>query len=889
MKQIFLVILCLQVTCNAHSQGITLLYKGGGNANWNDPANWIQTNTPVGQTPIQRAPTELDDVVISSSQSGILAPNFGFSDSLVVGGNSTTGNRCKSMHVSSTDFGGAAVSSGGNPALINVYTTNGGFVLIDSGSNFRFGRFQLYGGNPAITDLEITNSTFGSLFSHADWSSIELSPNGKVKLSNTIYGGYRFGSQSTGGNIFVENCTFKLHSFLLGDNSSATILNSTIQDDLNNQGITFHVGKNANFVSSSVSIKSYCCIDFFTSGSVLNGNIGLLNSIGNLNFNQEDPLNPLPNIINGSIDLSGGIGIGIDGDVTISGNIINQGSVYPFPSITPVLINGQNIFKIGGIFNYGNTDSINDCANNFCHFKLEFFGSTNSNIVWPIGFPIDTFIVNKSGCAKVTAANSLYVSGAARIQSGQLVLDPNDTIPYQLVCAGDLNISQGGGIFLRKNAAGVAANIAVDGNIYDYNTVADSTCPGLSNPYNGVVTLYRKAAQNTGSNSVTIMSTGNIGNLNLIGENASDFALGGNLTVNNFSFLNAGKLLLGDHNLIVNGNISNYGPDNYFVTNGLGKLQLNNIGPVATVFPVGTSPASYTPATLTNVGTIDNFNMNVQPLVLSGGITGNKYISGVVNKTWNIEESIPGAGNVVLTLQWNAEDELAGFTRDNAWLSHYTSGAWNNGALMTANGANPYSLTRNNVTNFSPFAVMGTSGVVPVTLIDFNGKYTGKAIELKWSTETEINTNYFTLEKSFGQGLFKPLIDIRASGNTQGKKSYQHIDNTLLKPIDYYRLKMVNIDGSYTYSKTIAVAVPTDYAISIFPNPVTAELFIRLQDVSAETQINIFNAKGNLVRELKLKAGVTLTSINMFGLTAGAYSITFNSMNMKKVLKFIKQ
>ena len=51
MKQTLLIILCLNVFGNVHSQGITLLFKGGGSGGWNDPVNWIQINTPVGQTP----------------------------------------------------------------------------------------------------------------------------------------------------------------------------------------------------------------------------------------------------------------------------------------------------------------------------------------------------------------------------------------------------------------------------------------------------------------------------------------------------------------------------------------------------------------------------------------------------------------------------------------------------------------------------------------------------------------------------------------------------------------------------------------------------------------------------------------------------------------------
>ena len=347
--------------------------------------------------------------------------------------------------------------------------------------------------------------------------------------------------------------------------------------------------------------------------------------------------------------------------------------------------------------------------------------------------------------------------------------------------------------------------------------------------------------------------------------------------------------MLCHHNLVVNGNISNYSPTRYFVTNGLGKLQVNNIGNIETVFPVGVSTSSYNPATLTNFGTTDNFRVNVQPQVWSGGIAGSAYTDGVVNRTWNVDESIPGASDVTLTLQWNAEDELAGFTRNTSWLSHYTSGAWNTGTQMSSNGSNPYYLTRNNITGFSPFAVMGTSIVLPIVLPDFYGRYKDRAIALNWSTETELNTKYFTVEKSFDQVLFSPLTSIPASGNSQGTKNYNHVDNTLLKAINYYRLKIVDVDGRYTYSKIIAVSAPTDNLVFIFPNPAKDELFIRLQDLLGETEISIIDIKGICIRKLKLKAGITATSINTTDLPTGIYSIIFDFGKLKETLQFIKQ
>ncbi len=877
MKPVFIFILLFTLVGSVYSQGITLLYKGGGYSDWNDAASWIQINTPNGQLPIQRIPTELDDVVFSKALSGIASANFSAdpgTQNFTIGGSGTTGKRCRSMHISNTEIYFAQTENlDYYGATLQVYTSNGGFVLIDSGANLARGIFELNGGNTAIIDLEIINSSYGTLFSHGSWSNIELKSTARARFTNSTLQASAI--VADGGELYTDNCGFRTVNFQMLGSSTATILNSSIEslDHLN-----FLIGRDVHFVSENFNISTNFGLTLCTSGSVLNGNVRTF-YWGDVKFVQEDPAKPLPNIVNGNVTFGETNGLDIAGGLKISGDLFFYIDPRGMIDTTHAYVNGQRIFKMGGLYA--------SCPQGFCNSKIEFFGNTNSNVNWPIGFPVDTLIINKSGCAKVTFTNSLYVSAVAKIQQGQLVLDPNDTIPYKLVCAGDLNISQGGGVFLRKNAAGIVANMAIDGNVYDYNTIADSNCVGLSNPYNGDITLY-KTSQGS-NNTLAIMSNSNIGNVNLIGEPGADFVLGGNLMVNNFSFVNTGKLLLGAYNLTVNGSILNYGPSNYFVTNGLGKLQINNIGNVATTFPVGISSSSYTPATLTNVGTIDNFSVNVQPQVLSGGNAGRAYTSAVVNRTWSIDESIPGGSNVSLTLQWNAADELAGFTRNAAWLSHYTSGAWNTGTQMPATGAGPYSITRNNITNFSPFAVMGSSVALPVTLLDFYGRNSDKGITLSWSTETELNTKYFTVEKSFDQVLFNPVVNVSAAGNSSGKKNYQYVDNGFLKAINYYRLKNVDLDGVYTYSKTIAVTAPMDNSILIFPNPVKDELFIRLQDALAETKISIIDSKGISVKELKLKAGTTNISINISDLSPGIYSIVFYAGKAKNTQQFIKQ
>lgn len=892
---IFTLLLCNTYAQQSNTNGITLLWIGNGGGYWQDSLNWIQIHVPAGERAVHRIPTEADDVIFSQSISGIDSVDLNVNSSpvdysqvhpLEVGGIDSTGPRCRSIHISGTSLtlGPGGVDAG---IIIDVFTRNGGHIIIDSASSLMYGQFQLHGGDSSVTDLVIENSNIGLIFSHAVWSLISLDSLAKVRLLGSKLGIWDLTSRS-GGNFYAKDCLINSPDVHLGDNSVDTFLNSKIYVDGNAfVELGFFIGRNSHFVSSGVSIESFEQIYFTTSGSVLNGNVKCDYADGYFVFDQEDPLHPLPNIINGNLEVSENNEFPIKGNVKISGNFINHSFPmdYYLDSAT-IKINNKNIFLIGGLPNYGTSDSIIGCAQDYCHFSIEFFGDSDSYVRWPIGFPIDTLIINKVNCAKVTFANSVYVSGNAFIQGGQLELDPNDTIPYKMVCKGNLNILQGGGLFLRRDSTGAVANIAIGGSLYDYNTQSDTACAGFNNPYNGTVTLYNPTFH-AKHDTISIAGNSQIGNFNLIGQDASAFILASDMSVNNFTFTNPGKFLLGDHHLTVAGSITGYGSKDYFVTNGNGALQLNRIGSAATIFPVGADTVSYDPATILNTGTQDNFSVSVTPHVLSGGTTGYAYTAGVVDRTWHIAESVPGSSNVSLTLQWNAADELRGFPRNTAYVAHYTSGSWNTGAQMSAVGAGPFTLTRSGITGFSPFAIMGPAGSLPVSLIDFYGEYAAKAITLKWHTADELNTSSFTLEKSFSQQAFTPIASIPAFV-ARGNNGYQYVDAGVFATVNYYRLKIRGADGNYIYSKTIAVAAPGSL-FTAYPNPAKDQVFISLPISVAPGMLTITDAKGGVVKTVPAPAGVVTTSVNVSGLPAGLYSIILHAGNSTQSVRFVKQ
>src|SRR5206468_8348027 len=111
------------------------------------------------------------------------------------------------------------------------------------------------------------NSTFGSLFSHNDWSDIGLQPGSSARFIGSTLGGESLITGSARASLYAENCTFMTGGIFLADSSSATILNTSIQNDGNNSYMDFRIGKGANFVSSNVNVTSARILDFYTSGS----------------------------------------------------------------------------------------------------------------------------------------------------------------------------------------------------------------------------------------------------------------------------------------------------------------------------------------------------------------------------------------------------------------------------------------------------------------------------------------------------------------------------------------------------------------------------------------------------------------------------------------------
>lgn len=314
-------------------------------------------------------------------------------------------------------------------------------------------------------------------------------------------------------------------------------------------------------------------------------------------------------------------------------------------------------------------------------------------------------------------------------------------------------------------------------------------------------------------------------------NNAAGLTTTAGLTINDTLQLVSGKLSLGANNLTLTSSASLLGSSsaNYIVTNGTGSLVINNIGlggrTGAVVFHVGTA-ANYSPATLTNIGTADNYNARVIagsfPAFTGNTSSGTAYTSNAVDANWIIGEAVSGGSNLAISLQWNAAQELTGFTRTSSYIARYLANGWNNYAASAATGANPYVSSVTGVTVLAPMGV-GSNGTLPVSWISFTANANGMDAVLNWATATETNNKGFEVERSLDGATFKAIGFVKGNVNSGSVKNYRFTDDRALELFAgasvYYRLKQVDLDGNYSYSNIALLSIEEGSDISLYPNP----------------------------------------------------------------------
>ncbi len=210
-------------------------------------------------------------------------------------------------------------------------------------------------------------------------------------------------------------------------------------------------------------------------------------------------------------------------------------------------------------------------------------------------------------------------------------------------------------------------------------------------------------------------------------------------------------------------------------------------------------------------------------------------------------------------------------------------------------GANGYVL-QTAVSSFSSFYFAANNIVLPVDLTTFNGSLQSNlSTLLKWKTENEINTKGFELERSVDGNNFKQITFVHATGNNNGILNYSFTDNDAIEQLSnilYYRLKIINKDGSFNYSNIIAITLPiTKASISIVPNPVFNDVKGNIvSPITGNVMLRIFDNTGRIIfqNNMVLKKGNNNFIQNVGQLSKGIYYIEITGKGITSRTQFQK-
>jgi len=239
-----------------------------------------------------------------------------------------------------------------------------------------------------------------------------------------------------------------------------------------------------------------------------------------------------------------------------------------------------------------------------------------------------------------------------------------------------------------------------------------------------------------------------------------------------------------------------------------------------------------------------------------------------------------GGSNVSVTLSWNSPDCTAPYITNpsnlrvvrwngTAWVNHGNGGTTGNATTGTVISAGV-------ITSFSPIT-LGSSAMdnpLPIELISFNANAEDEKVKLNWVTASELNNDFFTVQRSSDGVEFASLGIVDGQGTTQTPTTYNFADNTPMADVNYYRLKQTDFDGTSWYSDIIAVNLKLEWMI--YPNPVSYGVDVT---INKKGDYAVYNNLGVLVMKVS-----DTTKISIANLAPGMYSVRSSNGTIRRLV-----
>jgi len=176
------------------------------------------------------------------------------------------------------------------------------------------------------------------------------------------------------------------------------------------------------------------------------------------------------------------------------------------------------------------------------------------------------------------------------------------------------------------------------------------------------------------------------------------------------------------------------------------------------------------------------------------------------------------------------------------------NGSGSNGGAPGGGGGGRGNNGANSGTGANGQIIIQTGTVLPVVLTSFTAMTSEKTVQINWSTASEINNEKFIVETSNIGEVFQPLGEVAGAGTTTEPQNYSFTHHTPSAGINYYRLKQVDFDGTFEYSKVIAIEAAGSQDIFAFPNPARDKVTLQYDQSKGAGNIQLLDGLGRRIQ-----------------------------------------
>lgn len=179
------------------------------------------------------------------------------------------------------------------------------------------------------------------------------------------------------------------------------------------------------------------------------------------------------------------------------------------------------------------------------------------------------------------------------------------------------------------------------------------------------------------------------------------------------------------------------------------------------------------------------------------------------------------------------------------------------------------------------------SNPLPIELMSFDAEVCQNEVCLEWITGTEIDNDFFEIERSINGKEWDSLGKIEGAGNSTDLRAYNFVDDVPVKGISYYRLKQTDFDGAYSYSNIERIEWTLLMDFGFYPNPVKNQLIITGENV-VMYNLRLHQIDGKMIPVIPINQGLNQLKINLENLPKGIYFVTLEYQGSSHTERLIK-